>query len=498
MFFGKLAWMSALALAPQTDALQPALLRGRQHQQSPLGLELPSRHPQQAEPPWSPWSPPPPVPSDTVRVDLEIGAPVVVSAATACTTQVLMRHTFAQSYGIPFTANYTPPDRDECDFNRVVINFTATSRGRQYDRLAFMFLTDIEVWRTSTAEPTRAGIVWSHVRDMTAYMVLWNQPQTLVFELDNNVDETYTGLYHTTLPASFYRDADPPVVADAILPISTQSGAERKQSVFRLPEQRAWTYHSIPRNVTRAAVSIAANGQIMEEFWYTNVFSSQAMTFNSTAGPLPPGGPFREIQLRIDGHCAGLVWPFPVIFTGGFVPALWSPVVGIQAFDLVESEIDITPFLPYLMDGRPHRFEINVLQLSDEGGNGRADLERVEDYWLVTGKVFLFYGDGASCAGETGGNTLPVISGKAKELTISSNVTTYQNGTNATLSYNTKAVRHFSSSSPAGSWEQRLEFNNAGLVTAGGFHQSNVQITRGWQSSKNTVDPRFDQRLTFE
>lgn len=102
----------------------------------------------------------------------------------ACKVQ-LMRRDFAFSYNDPFVANYTPPD---CEFNRVVINFTAVSVGRQYDRLAIMYLGDIEVWRTSTAEPTiPPGIRWVYLKDMTQFLSLWKQPQTLIFDLGNLV-----------------------------------------------------------------------------------------------------------------------------------------------------------------------------------------------------------------------------------------------------------------------------------------------------------------------
>jgi len=40
------------------------------------------------------------------------------------------------------TGNYTPPN---CKFNRVVLNFTSVSHGRQYDRLAIMYFGDTEV-----------------------------------------------------------------------------------------------------------------------------------------------------------------------------------------------------------------------------------------------------------------------------------------------------------------------------------------------------------------
>jgi hypothetical protein len=45
-------------------------------------------------------------------------------------------------------------------------------------------------------------------------------------------------------------------------------------------------------------------------------------------GALPSGttygkGSFREARLLVDGRLAGVAFPYPTIFTGGFVPAAW-------------------------------------------------------------------------------------------------------------------------------------------------------------------------------
>jgi hypothetical protein len=45
-------------------------------------------------------------------------------------------------------------------------------------------------------------------------------------------------------------------------------------------------------------------------------------------GDLPDGttsgkGSFREVRLLLDGQLAGVAFPYPVIFTGGFVPSAW-------------------------------------------------------------------------------------------------------------------------------------------------------------------------------
>ena len=75
--------------------------------------------------------------------------------------KVLVNHSFAYSYGEPFIGNYTPPS---CAFNRVTWNLTVTSAGRQFDRLGIVYLGDIEVYRTSTAEPTSTGIEWTYLK----------------------------------------------------------------------------------------------------------------------------------------------------------------------------------------------------------------------------------------------------------------------------------------------------------------------------------------------
>lgn len=75
--------------------------------------------------------------------------------------QTLVVHSFASSYNQPFIGTYAPP---ACDFNRVSWNLTVISAGRQFDRLGIVYLGDIEVFRTSTAEPTKDGIRWTYLK----------------------------------------------------------------------------------------------------------------------------------------------------------------------------------------------------------------------------------------------------------------------------------------------------------------------------------------------
>ncbi|KAI8574118.1 hypothetical protein RHMOL_Rhmol01G0329500 [Rhododendron molle] len=56
----------------------------------------------------------------------------------------------------------------------------------------------------------------------------------------------------------------------------------------------------------------------------------------------------------------GAVWPFTVIYTGGFNPLLWMPITGIGSFDLPSYDIEVTPFLGTILDGKTHEFAFSV------------------------------------------------------------------------------------------------------------------------------------------
>lgn len=386
---------------------------------------------------------------------------------------LLMQHVFAYSYGMPFISSYTPPS---CSFNAITINLTVTSSGRQFDRLALMYLGDIEVFRTSTAEPTAAGIIWTYTKDMSAYLSLWKKPQTLIFDLGNLVNSIYTGSFNATLTATFFTRADPPLFADVILPISAKQSAQNGTSAFILPTDDATTMQTIPAGVSRAIVSLSACGQATEEFWYSNVLSSDTDTFLNTTGELYGYSPFREVQLMIDGMLAGVIWPFPIIFTGGIAPGFWRPIVGIDAFDLREPEIDISPFLPYLTDGKPHAFQIKVVGLQCCNANGALELsDSVGSYWVVTGKIFLF----------TGGNDVPSShlppsrGTPAPYVTASSSIGQDINGTNETLSYFVHVSRNIWIQSGSNYWYQTLDYTNNGFLSSKGLAQANTQSTSG-------------------
>jgi hypothetical protein len=340
-----------------------------------------------------------------------------------------------------------------------------------------MYLGDAEVFRTSTAEPTSTGIVWTYIKEMSQYNALWAEPQKLIFDLGNIITDVYTGPFNVTLTAHFSYTKNARS-ADIILPISAKNSASNSSSAFTVPTDNTTVSYTIPDTVSRAVVAISACGQSEEEFWWSNVFSQDTDDFTTTVGELYGYSPFREIQLYIDGILAGVVWPFPVIFTGGVAPGFWRPIVGIDAFDLRQPEIDISPFLPLVQDGQKHSFEIRVTGLNITDGTA-SFADTVGSYWVVTGNIFLYTGDKASSMK----NTVPLVEAPAPKFTVTRHLSQNSTGGNDTLSYSVTAERTFTATSSDYSWSQKLSFSNYGYLNQEGYSQVNKQLTSG----KNTI-----------
>lgn len=186
-----------------------------------------------------------------------------------------------------------------------------------YKHLTGSFST---VWRTSTAEPTRTGIIWSYEKDVTRFSPLFAKPSELLLELNNVIDDTYTGVFSTVLSATFYEPTDdfpaPPSV-DLILPVTT--GSKNGSQMLVYPGD-ASSNVTIPPNTSEAWLEVIATGaaaeevrplsfvfllifvadlSLLEQFWYKNVLD-RWKDFWPKAG-LDGKGPFREVQVLVDG-----------------------------------------------------------------------------------------------------------------------------------------------------------------------------------------------------
>ncbi|XP_049935427.1 peptide-N4-(N-acetyl-beta-glucosaminyl)asparagine amidase A-like [Nymphaea colorata] len=301
----------------------------------------------------------------------EVARPVKVPREPPCSSALILQHDFSYTYGQPpVEAQYTPPqDCPSADWSTIVLEWSATSKGRQFDRIFGVWLGGVEILRSCTAEPRANGIFWKVQKDITRFSSLLKQNQTLSVHLANIVDKTYTGVYHVNVTIRFYAEEgvgkrlglgsvlNSP--ADLILPISrspplndgywflVQNSTDVHQKQF-----------SIPRNVYRAVLEVFVSYHSNDEFWYTNPPDEYIQENNLSN--VPGNGAFREVVVSLDQRVVGAVWPFTVIYTGGVNPLLWRPITGIGSFDLPSYEIEITPFLGEILDKENHTVEFSV------------------------------------------------------------------------------------------------------------------------------------------
>ncbi|WP_051969421.1 peptide-N4-asparagine amidase [Kitasatospora azatica] len=290
-------------------------------------------------------------------------------------TVTAMQHDFANSYGQPFTGTLTPPTDCPGPWTKVVLDWSGSVAGRQYDRLAGVWIGGAEVLRTSTPEPDPAGISWHLDQDLSSFVPLLRTPQPLVVDLGNIVNSTYTGTYHMTMTVTYYqadRAHPPAATADQVLPVSQSTTGPGWWTLSK--GQTASSTLSFPRNLTAARLQVYARGGGCEEFWYANVPDDFAAAHPDWG--LCGGGTYREVQVQVDGRLAGTVQPFPAIYTGGISPLMWRPIPSIDAFRTQPYEIDLTPFAGTLTDGRPH-----TVTLVPPAG--------ISDGWTLDGSLFL-------------------------------------------------------------------------------------------------------------
>ncbi|KAJ7449814.1 peptide N-acetyl-beta-D-glucosaminyl asparaginase amidase A-domain-containing protein [Mycena latifolia] len=311
-----------------------------------------------------------------VLVDFQVAQPPPVPQdAEQCTIQILQRD-FAFSFGMAEVVQYTPPT--DCgapgSWAGVTLNFTVTSNGTQFDRLAIFTFQNVEIWRSSTPEPTTAGIIWTYIKDVTRYTPLFAKPGTFILQLDNLIETGLNGIYSTTLHATFYASSkkNPPAKkANTIIPLSTLSNTTGNDA--SVPPSFSINV-TLPQNTVEVYAELYPSGNGNEEFWYFNIANQFLPDFPSgTLGQ----GPFREVRLLVDNQVAGVAFPYPVIFTGGILPTAWRPITSYGALDLPTYFLDLTPFVPILTDGKPHLFTIDV-------ASAEADKTILQN-WFVSG-----------------------------------------------------------------------------------------------------------------
>ncbi|XP_078439702.1 peptide-N4-(N-acetyl-beta-glucosaminyl)asparagine amidase A protein [Wolffia australiana] len=346
-----------------------------------------------------------PAPDANATTYFQVARPIPLPDGENCSV-LLLQHDFGYTFGKPaVTADYRPPPRcwRHGRPSKVVLEWRAASRGRQFDRILGIWIGGVEILRSCTAEPRSNGIVWTVEKDVSRYLSLFSRNQTVAVFLGNIVDETYTGVYRVNISLHFYagssdrrRGFGSP--ADLIIPISRDLPLNDGQwFVIKNSTDSQSKKVVLPRNAYRALLEIYLSFHGDDEFWYSNP-PEEYVTANNLSST-PGNGAFREVIAAVDGTVAGAVWPFPVIYTGGVNPLLWRPITGIGSFDLPSYDVEITPFLGDLLDGTAHEFRFSVANaLGDWFVDGNLHLWLDEKSARTTGKLIKHRVEGPNLA----------------------------------------------------------------------------------------------------
>ncbi|KAL6610018.1 hypothetical protein ACP70R_039987 [Stipagrostis hirtigluma subsp. patula] len=314
------------------------------------------------------------------------------AATPSCVVPVLS-YSFAHTYGAPpAKAAYAPPAACPGPWSLVVLSFSAACAGDQYDRVAAVWLDGAELLRTTTAEPTADGIRWTVRKDVTRYSALLRSPPDGVLSvmLENVVNDQYTGVYNVSVSLEFFgtpaylsdaglssssaipradvADPDPATPAlpesyfqpaDLILPISEATGETGFWFRIQNSSDSRSKLVTIPSSTYRAVLEVFVSPHANDEFWYSNPPDLYIRENNLTTRR--GNAAYREVVVSLDRHFAGSFVPFPVIYTGGINPLFWQPVAALGAFDLPSYDVELTPFLGLLVDGKPHEIALSVV-----------------------------------------------------------------------------------------------------------------------------------------
>lgn len=243
----------------------------------------------------------------------------------------------------PYQGTYEPPSGCGTSWGKVVLRMDGKVKGRQYDRLGYLHIGGVEVLRTSTPQPSPDGISWSVEKDVTRYSDTLSKARPVEMLIGNVVNDTYTGILDVKVTLTFYDE-----------PAGTPAAKDTPDRVLTLQDGTLTT----PRNSERIVAEVYATGSGggCEEYWYLTVPDAAPYSCKATDGP------YREVQIKVDGQLAGIAAPFPTVWTGGWSnPFLWYVIPGPRAFDIKPIEYDLTPFAGLLNDGRPHDVEVSVV-----------------------------------------------------------------------------------------------------------------------------------------
>jgi hypothetical protein len=331
--------------------------------------------------------------------------PITVPNVKPCTVSLFTNAAFDNFNATTF--NYAPPAACPGPWAKVVLTADFTvSAGNQFDRSAWFYLGDINIFFGSTAEPrSNLSPFWHIERDVTDLTSVLKTAQPGSATIGNIVNSVDTSTIFANAALEFFPAtpfAPAPATPDIVIGLSSGSNPLDLVTTTDLLSQAV----NLPRNVENVYLDVFAQNQIDDEFFYFCVPDNVAAELESCDNTA-----FRETEISIDGKPAGVAPVFPFIFTGGIDPFLWEPIPAVQTLDFKPYRVDLTPFAGVLGDGSQHTVAVSVFNAND--------------FFNATANLLVFTDHGSrEVAGGLISNTLSV----APTPQVNENLTTSSSG----------------------------------------------------------------------
>ncbi|RCK67429.1 hypothetical protein Cantr_03027 [Candida viswanathii] len=185
-----------------------------------------------------------------------------------------------------------------------------------------------------------------------------------------------------------------PKPADQVYPLTFSSKPNVAPIVYLASGRLAVELPKVSKNTTRLQLSIFTSGNAADEFWYSNVLDKFTDVFADEGNQFLGRGPARVVNVYFNGKKIVTQTPEPVIFTGGISPALWSPVVSYNAFDVPSIDVDVTGLLPLLWKHQAASDRTLEIEISNGLGEvGKDDSVSVNENWITTANLLTFEND---------------------------------------------------------------------------------------------------------
>lgn len=330
------------------------------------------------------------------------------------THKLLVNQEFGHTWGKLVTKTFNPKEIP-ADYDFIEMTLDVSINGTQYDRLINIYLNDIIIWRSSTIEPLNRQKTKSQVtKDISKYITLFKNEEEieLKFQLDNIIAGDLDGIFVVDLKVDYYlknqdqfKDKIPKLncLEKALLnSLNPYAAPDKISSLFSVnkPNKSPMLHFpttskktkpykldslDIDEKTQKLAIELFISGNAGEEFWYSNVLDAFDGKFDDYGYSTLGHGPVRYLNVYLSNELDTVKIfnsiPIPVVFTGGFAPSLWKPVVSLGCFDLKGIYIDLTPYLHFLVSN-DHFLEFEIVSSNTDEFDSS-----IGDNWLISGNL---------------------------------------------------------------------------------------------------------------